>query len=150
MSSVRIIFVCSGNICRSPLAAGIAKARLEEAGISAVIISAGTLQIVGKPAAANSVAAGEQVGIDISGHRSQGLTRPLIDRADYLVVMSPEHEDYIVRDSRAAASKVVRLWEWVGLDRIDDPIGRPLHAFTACRDTMTEAIEAWIKSEWGS
>ncbi len=147
----RIIFVCSGNICRSPLAAGMAKAKLDEAGVASVIISAGTLQLTGKPAASNSVAAGAAIGVDISSHRSQGLTRPLMERADYLVVMSPSHAAFISKHVPSATSKVVRLWDYVdGYDQIADPVGMDLDAFVECRDLMDRALDEWIRTEWGS
>jgi protein-tyrosine-phosphatase len=64
--------------------------------------------------------------------------------------MSPGHEDFIVRAVPGAISKVVRLWDYVGLESIEDPIGQDLSAFVACRELMTEALEAWVKSEWDS
>lgn len=143
--SERIIFVCSGNICRSPLAAGMAREKLAQRDHQSVIISAGTLQIVGKPAAGNSVKAADEIGIDISSHRSQGLTRPLMERADHLVVMAPNHEEFIVKHAPGASGKIVRLWEFTdGYSEIADPIGRSLDAFRHCREVLDEALDGWI------
>lgn len=142
----RIVFVCSGNICRSPLAERMAKAMLEERGIPAVVISAGTLGLQGRSAAANSVTVAAEVGVDLEGHRSQGVSIPLMRMADKIVVMAPRHETELLSKDRGLAGKIVRLWEYLdeGLDHIPDPVGQDVETFRVMRDRVQEALERWI------
>ncbi|QDG54623.1 hypothetical protein FIV42_28920 [Persicimonas caeni] len=142
----RIVFVCSGNICRSPLAEAMAKPMLEERGIPAVVISAGTLGLQGRSAAANSVTVAGEVGIDLEGHRSQGVSIPLMRMADHIVVMAPRHEAELVGKDRGLTGKIVRLWEYLDedLDHIPDPVGQDVETFRVMRDRVQEALERWI------
>jgi protein-tyrosine-phosphatase len=144
----RIVFVCSGNICRSPMAAGIARDRLETAGIDAVVISAGTLNINGQPASPHGVTACRELGIDIEGHRSQGISVPLLLKADAIVVMAPGHEQHLARLEPALAPKIERMWAYAdparGLTEIADPVGLELPAYRTCRDLLVECIDRWV------
>lgn len=144
----RIVFVCSGNICRSPLAEALARSMLAERDIPAVVISAGTLGIQGRPAAANSIAAAAEIGVDLEGHRSQGVSMPLMRMADRIVVMAPRHEAELTRQEPALAAKIVRLWEYLDeeLDHIPDPVGQDLETFRLMRDRVQEALESWIST----
>lgn len=146
--SLRIIFVCSGNICRSPLAQVMAKAMLDERNIPAAVISAGTLNLQGRPAASNSVAVAEEVGLDLEGHRSQGVNAGLMRMADYLVVMAPRHERELTRLDPSLATSIVRLWEYVDedLEGIPDPVGKDIEAFRAMRERVEEGLRNWIAS----
>lgn len=145
----RIVFVCSGNICRSPMAAGIGRAKLEAAEIPHVIISAGTLNIQGQPASKNAIEAARLAGVDITGHRSQGASTHLLRLSDHIVVMSPGHEDAILRAAPELAPKIVRLWEYaepIGSEsEIFDPVGLDLDKFIVCRELIDRAMDAWIR-----
>ena len=147
MTSKRFIFVCSGNICRSPLAAAMAKKKFDDREISVAIISAGTLGINGEAAATHSVTVAEEYGLDISHHRSQGLSRGLADLADALIVMSPRHVDAI--ETLGVSTRVVSLWEFgEGLTEIEDPIGRDLEAFRACAIVIDRCLDSWIERDF--
>lgn len=144
----RIVFICSGNLCRSPMAAGLARKAFTSRGQSVAIISGGTLNIAHQPAAPNAILAMREVGIDISEHRSQGISLGLARMADDLVVMAPEHAEYLRRLDPDLVQKTVRLWEFAGerLDEIADPVGRDLDAFRRCRELLDTCVEAWIDS----
>jgi len=143
----RVICVCSGNICRSPMAAGIVRDRLGKQDIPCVVISAGTLNINGQPASVHAVEACSQIGLDISGHRSQGVSAPLLELADHLVVMSPHHAESLLRIDKRLAPKIVRIWEFSTepLDEIADPVGLDLAAFVKCRDILVGCLDAWVR-----
>ena len=144
---LRIIFVCSGNICRSPMAAAIARDMLEDSDdLSAVIISAGTLGINGKEPAAFTKRALTEVGIDPPSTRSQGISPPLLERADYIPVMEPKHEEAILQAAPDAESAIVRMWEYADadLDGIDDPVGQNIEAFRQTRDLIYQCIDTWL------
>ncbi|MFP4597362.1 MAG: low molecular weight protein arginine phosphatase [Persicimonas sp.] len=145
--SIRIVFVCSGNICRSPLAEALAKTMLAERGTPAAVISAGTLGLQGRPAAANSVAVGAEIGLDLDSHRSQGVSVPLLRMADHIVVMAPRHENELVRKDPGLAKNIVRLWEYLDedLEGIPDPVGKDIEAFRVMRERVKEALERWLE-----
>ena len=147
MTTLRIMFVCSGNICRSPMAAGLAKRLLEARGVPHVVISAGTLGLNGRSAASHAVAAMREIDIDIDSHYSQGISPKLAEVADWVVVMAPRHERHLRQKVPGIAPRIVRLWEWAdapGLTQIDDPVNQDIHAFRACRDLLARAVERWI------
>jgi len=146
----RIVFICSGNICRSPMAAGMAQVKFPAAQIPSVVISAGTLNINGQPAAPNAVAAAAQIGVDISTHRSQGVSLPLMNMADHLVIMAPKHEKALLELDAGLDEKIVRMWEFgehpSPLSEVVDPVGQDLGAFVKCRDRLLICLDAWINS----
>jgi protein arginine phosphatase len=89
----RLLFVCSGNTCRSPLAEALARREIAERGLDAVIEvgSAGTDAMNGASASEGSTAAAATVGIDLSGHRSRLLTPEVVAESDCILTMSVSH-----------------------------------------------------------
>jgi len=144
----RIVFVCSGNICRSPMAAAITNNKLKSRQEPAAIISCGTLNIMHRPAAKEAIQAMAEHDIDIESHRSQGVSVGLLRMADFVVVMAPKHERFILESAPELAPKIVRIWEYAQapLDEIADPVNQDLPAFRACRDLLEESIDSWLNS----
>lgn len=130
------------------MAAGLAERMLAEAGIPAMVVSAGTLNIQGNPAAAHAVAALRELGLSIEHHRSQGASLLLLRAADHIVVMSPHHEQELLARDPKLAPKIRRLWEYCEppgrLAEIADPVGLDLAAFNTCRDDIKLCLGAWI------
>ena len=89
--SFRLLFVCSGNTCRSPLAEAVAKHQVKELGWSVDVRSAGVSALAGTPASSGSLDVAARHGLDLSAHRSRDLDAALIDWADLILVMSPGH-----------------------------------------------------------
>ena len=88
-----IIFVCTGNTCRSPMAEGLFRAHNGEEKTGLTAASAGLYTENGLPASANAVAAAGERGADISAHRSRQLTAEMAENAKYLVCMTGSHYD---------------------------------------------------------
>ena len=89
--SFRLLFVCSGNTCRSPLAGALAERELKGLGWRVEVRTAGVSALSGTPASSGSLGAAERHGLDLTGHRSREVDAPLIDWADLILVMSPSH-----------------------------------------------------------
>ena len=145
---VRIIYVCSGNICRSPMAEAMTKEMLEERGRPGVVISAGTLGIVGRKPAAFTRRALQEEGFDPPQTRSQGISPGLLEHADFIPVMEPKHAEHLLGISEEFDDKIVRLWHYADepIERIDDPVGEEIEAFRQTRELLYECIETWLDS----
>lgn len=138
--SLGIVFVCTGNTCRSPLAEAIfrkllaerldcAEGELPHRGV--FVASAGLAANYGMPAAAESLALAEEFGLNLATHSSRPLTDDLLDRADYVVTMTAGHRDSILAVRPDLADRV-HLLSREGLD-IADPIGGGPGEYERCR-----------------
>jgi len=150
-NTLRVVFVCSGNICRSPMAEVIGKERFDEAGRQAICISAGTLGIVGEPAATHAQRAVTDLGLDLEQHRSQSAASGLLQHADFVVAMAPRHIRELKRMDPNLAPKLVSLWDYLPsehpahpLRAIADPVGRDYETFVVIRDQIDACLRAWI------
>lgn len=128
---MRICFVCTGNICRSPMAEGLA--RVHPGLGAAETVSAGTWATEGLPATPAAVLAAAAYGADISGHRSRALSAAEVDAADLVVVMTSVHRAEVEALAPAQASKVVLLKELGGLAPPAGPDGGPAVRLAALR-----------------
>jgi len=88
--SIDILFLCTGNVCRSPMAEAMLRRKLADAGVDARVHSAG-LFFDGEPASEFGVDVLAERGLDISGHRSRKVTREVIEQADLVIAMAREH-----------------------------------------------------------
>lgn len=111
-----ILVVCTGNICRSPIAEGMLRdAVAARFGASApTVSSAGTIALEGSPATEESVTAAAERGTDITGHRARRLTLGLARRADLVLGMAGEHRAWL-EDDREVAARTFALKELVRL-----------------------------------
>ncbi len=138
----KLIFVCTGNICRSPMAEGLLKHMLGP-DYGWEISSAGVCAATGAPASPNAVEALREQGIKISDHRSRYLTPELIKEADLLVVMTGGHRDAILAMAPESAGKVFLLKSF-GIPQsttdIYDPFGEALDVYRRVRDEIDAAL----------
>ncbi len=88
---MRLLFVCTGNTCRSPMAEAIARQLSDERGLAVTASSAGTSAWDGAPASDGALLVALEEGLDLSMHRAQVLSRELVAAADLILVMSPHH-----------------------------------------------------------
>lgn len=145
-----IITVCTANICRSPMAAGLlqhALAGQPEPLRSLQVLSAGVATYGGTSVSPNSVTALKKVGIDISGQRSQPLTPKLAARAKAIFCMTESHRSAVRLMFDPPPSNVFLFREFMPGDverEIADPYGGPLSLYEACRDEMVEAIPSLV------
>jgi protein-tyrosine-phosphatase len=145
----KLLFVCSGNICRSPMAQVIAADRLARARLPGLALSAGTLGIHGQPASAHAVTALAEVGLALEQHRSQGVSALLVRNATDVFVMAPMHAEHVTRLDPTVTPRLRPVWRYTGdaeATEIADPIGFDLPVYRACRDLLVTAIDAWLGS----
>jgi protein-tyrosine-phosphatase len=132
-ATFNILFVCTGNTCRSAMAEGIARRELEERGWRHVrVASAGLAARDGDGAAGNAVAVAGRHGVDLAGHRTRALTEQMVEWADVVLVMSPGHLDALRRNGagdRAALLSAFASGDDGNAAGVRDPFGGPPQAY---------------------
>jgi protein-tyrosine-phosphatase len=140
---MRILFVCTGNTCRSPLAEVIARKVAIERGLPDVdVASAGTSAWEGAPASDGSLLVAMERHMDLGQHRATLLSRPLVDAADLVLVMGPHHLDRAEALGGAGKSFLLTDYASKGAIRrgITDPVGAELDVYRATADELEEEI----------
>ena len=147
---LKLVFVCSGHLCRSPMAAVIAERKLGQARIEAMVTSAGTLGIQGARPPQEALDAVAEVGLSLAAHRSQGISALLLKAATHVVVMAPMHEAELLAKDPNSGGKIRRLWEFATppgrLEEIADPVGGPLDEFRQCRADLEQCLDGFVRS----
>jgi protein-tyrosine-phosphatase len=123
-TTYNLLFVCSGNTCRSPMAEAIARGLLRERGWAHVdVSSAGTGAMAGSAASPEAVTVAREHGLELDTHASQPLTPELIAWADLVLVMGPSHM-HVVREL-GGAEKVSFVTEFLDGDGYAQPVADP-------------------------
>ena len=140
---MRILFVCTGNTCRSALAEALAKHVAIERGLSEMdLTSAGTSAWDGAPASDGALLVGMERGLDLSQHRAQTLTPELVRQADLVLAMGPHHLERI--EALGGSGKAHLLTEFASRGAVsrpvNDPIGGELEVYRTTADELEQEV----------
>lgn len=135
---MNILFVCTGNTCRSAMAAAIMNKIAVENDMDIRIESAGIFAEIGQSASENAIKALEKYNIDLSQHRTQPVTDELIEKSDIILTMTEGHKMLL---SAMAKDKVYTLLEFAGSDGdISDPYGGDEEEYEECAREIYDAL----------
>ena len=148
-----ILFICTGNTCRSPMAEGFCRQALQNleprksTELAFCVSSAGTSATEGQRADPLSLAVMREVGVDLSAHRTRSLNPALLDGADWIFTMTWAHRESILRVMPACRDRI-RLLSTLGED-IPDPATQPIERYRLVRDRIAHDLRDVLRAVHG-
>jgi protein-tyrosine phosphatase len=148
-----LLFLCTGNTCRSPMAAAYLDKLLNEKKIKNIDVkTAGVMTVDGLLATPEAVQIMDAVGVDLRKHRSRKLTPELIKKAELILGMTPFHVQSALRMSNMSKGKTYLFKEYTGSDakhaQITDPMGCTLEVYKRVFGEIKSSCNKLVKSEF--
>ncbi len=146
----KVLFVCTANICRSPMATAIFNTLAAEAKLPYRAESAGVMALEGSPMAPDAIRVLGEIGVPVGGdHRARQVSREMIEGSDLVLAMSPRHIEEMSRFFGALAKSARVLPEYAGIDSardgIPDPYGLTVSAYRSCARLLFQCIEPVVE-----
>lgn len=140
---MNLLFVCSGNTCRSPMAEALARKIAERRGIKDLnVSSAGTNAWDNVPATDEALLVGMERDIDLTGHRARKLTPAIVSEADLIFVMTPGHVEQVKQlGGRGKVHVIDEYASGIANQGITDPYGGDLDAYRRTADMLEQELE---------
>ncbi len=139
-----MLVLCTGNLCRSPLAGAILERMAGERGVPVEVRTRGLMAVEGKPPPPETLRAAREAGLDLSGHLGRRLNAEDLEWADRVLVMEPWQKETVLGMRRGGA-RVQGLWEWApgAPGEIPDPYMEDPGAHLRTVRLLEQALAAW-------
>jgi len=137
----RIMVLCTGNICRSPMAEALLRQRLPS---RYRIESAGLGALVGHPADPVACELMAEQGLDISAHRARQVDVTMLRGVDLILVMDQGHRTWMGHDYPQLFGRVHKLLKWSGGGDVADPYRQPRAAFEQALQAIDTGVNGWL------
>ena len=146
-----VLFVCTGNTCRSPMAEGLLRKEMKQRGINenqVQVMSAGIFAQNGEPATEHAVTVMRERGVSLKSHRSRRLNHAMLEKADLILTMTTDHKQALLMMDAAVAERLFTIAEFVsdpetaGITDVADPFGGSPDMYR----TTAEQLERMVKA----
>lgn len=139
----RVLTVCTGNICRSPMAEYLLRAFWQKPGVH--VASAGVGALVNHPADPQGMSVMARHDIDMSEHRARQMNGAMAEQSDLILVMEPGHAQWLFKNYPATRGRVYSMTEWLPEAEVPDPYQRGEEAFVRCFSLLDRAVASWLE-----
>ncbi len=148
---MNILFVCTGNTCRSPMAKALLEDMAQEKGIDINVKSAGIYALDGQSASKGAIEALKVEGIDIETHRASIIYKDLLEWADLILTMGISHKEILLSKYDFIRGKVYTLKEYAydKEENVRDPFGGDIHIYNNTKEEIKEALKYIIRKTGG-